>query len=150
MAERKRKILFVCLGNICRSPMAMAIFRNLTDDWDCDSAALGPWHTGNSPDRRAIKTLESYGIKLTHAARMITSNDFHTFDIIMGMDHENIKTLRGMAPPKTENKIKLITEFDPEKADIVPDPYYDSGAEGFDLCYKICKRSLEKFLSTNG
>ncbi|XP_046405965.1 low molecular weight phosphotyrosine protein phosphatase 1-like [Ischnura elegans] len=147
MAEKKKRILFICLGNICRSPMAMAIFRHLTDEWECDSAALGPWHAGNSPDSRARKTLDSYGIKLTHSARQVTKNDFHTFDIVMGMDDENMRALKKLAPSGTEHKLKLITEYDPEKADCVPDPYYDSGSEGFDLCYKICKRSLENFLA---
>ncbi|RZC32247.1 low molecular weight phosphotyrosine protein phosphatase 1-like [Asbolus verrucosus] len=112
--------LFVCLGNICRSPIAEAVFqhlikdRGISDQWRVDSAGLGGWHTGNLADSRARATLAQHNIQYDNRARQIDPQDFHDFDYIFGMDNNNISSLKREAPNNSKAKILLLGSFDPE------------------------------------
>src|SRR6476660_5401087 len=119
------KILMVCLGNICRSPLAHGVFEHLVKkqnlDWQIDSAGTGSWHIGNPPDRRSIAVAKSNGIDISdQRARQFKSSDFDNFDVILVMDRQNYKDVTSMAKTQEQkNKVKLfITD------DIVPDPYF--------------------------
>ncbi|KAK9499185.1 hypothetical protein O3M35_003684 [Rhynocoris fuscipes] len=155
-SEMKKSVLFICLGNICRSPIAEAVFinliktRNVEDKWTVDSAALGPWHIGKSPDPRAMSVLKAKQINYSHKARQITKDDFRTFDYIFGMDEENMASLKRMAPKDGKAACALLGSYDPQGERIIEDPYYDDGDEGFYKCYEQCVRSCEGFLKTVG
>jgi protein-tyrosine phosphatase len=136
------RILFVCLGNICRSPTAEGVMRRLVrqegleDSIEIDSAGTGSWHVGASPDERATETARERGIVLEGAARQFTPEDFDSFDLILAMDEENLRDLLALAPgDEARAKVRLLREFDPatdESTDLdVPDPYY-GGDEGFE------------------
>jgi protein-tyrosine phosphatase len=138
---KKHSILFVCLGNICRSPAAEGIMRHIvsepgvTGSWIIDSAGTSRYHIGDLPDHRMRLHARRRGIELTHRCRQVTESDFDDFDLIIGMDSANISNLRAIAPsPEAESKIHAMSEhFSPSaRHDHVPDPYYE-GAEGFEL-----------------
>ncbi|EYB89170.1 hypothetical protein Y032_0235g3193 [Ancylostoma ceylanicum] len=126
--------------NICRSPIAEAVFldiikkRGISDQWKVESSAVIDFHTGKSPDRRAMETLKKFGITdYTHRARVTTIADFREFDYIFGMDNSNISDLESLAKEtKGKAKIGLLGEYDPEGHKIVPDPYYESGTAMFE------------------
>ncbi|KAJ3650544.1 hypothetical protein Zmor_016634 [Zophobas morio] len=146
--------LFVCLGNICRSPIAEAVFlhllkeRGISHEWKVDSAGLGGWHSGNRPDSRARAVLAKYKIDYNNTARQIETEDFVEFDYIFGMDQNNIDGLKREAPANSKAKILLLGDYDPQGDKIIRDPYYDSGSEGFEKCYKQCLRSCTAFLDS--
>ncbi|XP_063244893.1 low molecular weight phosphotyrosine protein phosphatase 1-like [Bacillus rossius redtenbacheri] len=150
----KQSALFICLGNICRSPIAEAVFQNilkerdLQNDWHVDSAALGSWHVGKSPDRRAMNTIKRHGIEYRHKARQIQKDDFNQFDYIFGKDEENMRELKRLAPTGSKAKLILLGSFDPEGDPIIRDPYYDDGDEGFEKCFQQCVRSINAFLDS--
>jgi len=150
----KRSILFICLGNICRSPIAEAVFLNLikergvADSWIVDSAALGPWHIGKSPDPRAMDVLKNKKIPYSHKARQVKADDFNKFDFIMGMDDDNLYDLNQLAPTGSKSKVGLLGEHDPEGERIIEDPYYQKGDHGFYKCFDQCVRSCKAFLDT--
>ncbi len=134
-------MLFVCLGNICRSPAAEGVFReivrehNASDRFIIDSAGTGNYHIGQLPDRRMRVHARRRGLDLTHHCRQVDIEDFDNFDIIIGMDASNLANLRRMAPSvEAARKIHSMAEFFSPGAryDHVPDPYYE-GAEGFEL-----------------
>jgi protein-tyrosine phosphatase len=124
------RVLFVCSGNICRSPTAEAVFRDLveraarTGEFDIDSAGTGGWHAGDPPDRRAIAAAAARGLTLTGTARQITARDFDDYDLIVAVDDENLEELHRIAPPGTAHRIRKLAAAD------VPDPYY-GGPDGF-------------------
>jgi len=133
------KILFVCLGNICRSPTAEGVFRalvereGLTDQISIDSAGVGSWHVGQSPDPRATAAARERGIDLsTQRARQVKAQDFDRFDYVIAMDSENRRDLKGICPAGGEDRLHKFLQFAPDLgiAD-VPDPYY-GGDGGFD------------------
>lgn len=128
-----KKILFVCLGNICRSPMAEEVFRQYVKeqfdefDWFIDSAGIGSWHAGQLPDRRMRKAAEQHGYNLTMRARQVRSEDFNNFDFIVAMDRENIQDLRRIAQSKQQaDKILSMADYLSEHPgqETIPDPYY--------------------------
>jgi protein-tyrosine phosphatase len=141
------RILFVCLGNICRSPLALAIFRDLAQKrgvgarFISDSCGTGHWHVGKGADPRSVLVAARYGIELIHTARRVDpARDFAEFDLLLGMDRANRETLLELGAPK--GKVRLVREFDPALAAIktheldVPDPYY-GGDDGFDHVYRM-------------
>ncbi|MFK7048668.1 MULTISPECIES: low molecular weight protein-tyrosine-phosphatase [Flavobacterium] len=146
-----KKILMVCLGNICRSPLAEGILKSkLPNSYLIDSAGTGGWHAGEKPDRRSIHIAQEKGIDISQQkARKFQKTDFDTFDYIFTMDNQNYKDIINQAT--TENhrsKVRLILEeiFPGEKVD-VPDPYY-GGEEGFKNVFNMldlaCKSIADK------
>jgi len=134
------RILFVCLGNICRSPTAEGVMRHvlreegLEDRIEVDSAGTGGWHVGAPPDERATEAARKRSILLEGAARKFESVDFDQFDLILAMDDENRRDLLDIAlDEETRAKVRLLREFDPASDGglDVPDPYY-GGDEGFE------------------
>lgn len=104
------RVLFICLGNICRSPMAEGVFRKLVQEaglewrFDIDSAGIGAWHTGEGPDERAVATAAQRGLRLTGTARQVRAADLDRFDYILAMDHENLAALRRLARTRTRGR----------------------------------------------
>lgn len=158
MAEAVREdgvsVLFVCLGNICRSPLAEGIFgklaerEGLAERFEIDSAGTGSWHVGQRPDERMRRTARRYGISLDHQrARQIDGEDFDRFDHIFVMDRDNLaKVQEAAAEHEAPPRITLFREFDPEPGDgEVPDPYYD-GKDGFERVYEIVERTSRRLL----
>ena len=158
MPGRSTRILFVCLGNICRSPTAEGVMRalvteaGLEDSIELDSAGTGAWHVGNPPDERAAETARARGIALEGAAREVRREDFDDFDLLIAMDRKNLADLRRLAPDeRARARIRLLREFDPASAGLgvdeldVPDPYY-GGPRGFedvlDLVHAACEGLL--------
>lgn len=136
----KLRLLFVCLGNICRSPAAEAVMLRevqrlgMSDRWEIDSAGTGDYHIGDLADPRMRSHASRRGLKLLHRARQVSAGDFYDFDLIIGMDSSNLRNLRAISPSvETDMKIVAMSEFFPDAPyDYVPDPYYE-GAEGFEL-----------------
>lgn len=138
------RICFVCLGNICRSPTAEAVFLDLiekkgvADDFVVDSAGTGAWHAGERahPDTRAEAARR--GIEVRSIARQFVAEDFERFDYVVAMDHSNRDNLRDIAPDEAARaKVHLFRDFDPQgpKGQEVPDPYYTGGFKGvYDIC----------------
>ena len=150
------KLLFVCMGNICRSPTAEGVMRSLLreegleDEIEIDSAGTGGWHAGDPPDARATETAARRGIVLEGAARQVRAEDFEHYDLLLAADRENRRDLLDVAPDDgARAKVRLLREFDPESAgDLdVPDPYY-GGPEGFedvlDLVDAACRGLLDE------
>jgi protein-tyrosine phosphatase len=152
-ASRRTSVLFVCLGNICRSPLAEGIFRRLVQDaglserFEIDSAGTGAWHVGEQPDARASMVARQHGVALECTARQITHEDFHRFDYVIAMDRENLRNVRRIADTTgSDAEIRLLREFDHEAdGDEVPDPYY-GGASGFETVYEMVHRSCATLL----
>lgn len=150
------KVLFVCMGNICRSPLAEGLFlhlaraRGLAGRFEVDSCGTGSWHVGHAPDPRSQAVADKYGVPLTCRARQVEpAEDFEAFDLIIAMDRSNLRDLRDLAPAGHHGKIRLMREWDPEAADLdapeVPDPYY-GGPRGFEDMYAMLLRSCESLL----
>ena len=141
------KILMVCLGNICRSPLAEGIMRSkLSEDFIVDSAGTGGWHTGELPDKRSISTAKNRGLDITNQrARQFKKSDFDTFDYIFVMDNSNYKDVLALAPNDVaKSKVKLILNeiFPGENVD-VPDPYY-GGQDGFENVFDMLDQACEE------
>lgn len=132
------RVLFVCLGNICRSPMAEGVFRSMVEAAGAaerviiDSAGTSDYHAGHSPDQRAQRTLRARGIDISHLrARQVTAADFEAFDQIFAMDQTNLEKLLSRAPAEHRDKIRLFLDLAPDAGvREVPDPYF-GGEEGF-------------------
>lgn len=131
-----KSVLFVCLGNICRSPMAEGVFRAVAEarglDLMIDSAGTGSWHVGEPPDGRAQSAAAERGVDITaQRARRVARRDFEVFDLIVAMDRSNVSALESLAPPHEKARIRLFLDFAAgAPATEVPDPYY-GGADGF-------------------
>ena len=148
------KVLFVCLGNICRSPLAEGVFahlirqNNLHEQITCDSAGTSDYHVGHPADPRSIKIARNYGIELTHRARQFTSVDFNNFTYIIVMDNSNLANVRKVEQECHGHncRVFLMREFDSDKShDEVADPYWSDEA-GFDECYQTVFRSSQGLL----
>jgi protein-tyrosine phosphatase len=141
------RVLFVCMGNICRSPTAEGVMRHLVaeaglqDAIELDSAGTGGWHAGDPPDRRATDAARRRGITLHGAARQVTAADFDRYDLVLAMDEQNLRELTELAPAGTEHKLRKLADVD------VPDPYY-GGERGFenvlDIVTDACTRLLDE------
>jgi protein-tyrosine phosphatase len=153
MSAPPTRVLFVCLGNICRSPAAEAVFAHLIDEagrsdrFVLDSAGTGAWHVGERADARMRSAAERRGIEMASRARQVTREDFENFDRIFAMDASNLAALRRLAPAEHAHKISLFREFDPDGiGEDVPDPYY-GGAEDFDEVLDIVTRTGRRLLT---
>lgn len=154
--DNRYKILFVCLGNICRSPAAQGIMeqliarRGLQDRFYVDSAGTYGGHSGSLPDQRMRVHARARGYELTHRSRQITADDFKRFDLIVVMDRNNLHSLQHHSPSTfEEGKVVEIAKFlrlHPHH-DSVPDPYYD-GAEGFELVLDLLEDACSDLLDT--
>jgi low molecular weight protein-tyrosine phosphatase len=155
------RVLFVCMGNICRSPTAEGVMRRLVaeagleDRIEVDSAGTGGWHAGDPPDSRAAVAAARRGVTLDGAARQVRPDDFDEFDLVIAMDRENLRGLLALAPDEAAaEKIRLLREFDPSSAGApdldVPDPYY-GGDRGFetvlDMTEAACRGLLDELRS---
>tara|TARA_B100000579_G_scaffold128492_1_gene103608 strand:+ start:502 stop:972 length:471 start_codon:yes stop_codon:yes gene_type:complete len=151
------KILFVCLGNICRSPAAEGIFKQKIKDRDLenlffvDSAGTGGWHVGNLADPRMRETALLRGIELTSRSRKIELNDLYEFDHIIVMDKDNLDAVKSLTQDESNqlnSKIKLILSYSKDsELDEVPDPYY-GGQNGFDKVLDLLDNAIEEFIET--
>ena len=142
------KVLMVCLGNICRSPLAEGILKSKVNPAIVfvDSAGTGAWHSGSLPDKRSIAVAQKYGIDLTdQRARVFLPKDFDLFDYIYVMDHTNYKNVCRLAPnDEALNKVQLIlNEIEADKNLAVPDPYY-GGDQGFENVFKMLDQACDK------
>jgi protein-tyrosine phosphatase len=152
--KENKRILFVCLGNIVRSPLAENIFRQLTEaenlvhNYQADSAGTGAWHVGESPDSRMVRVAARHGLFYSGQARQVTRQDFEDFDVLVAMDRDNRAMLFSLARgAEQQAKIHLLREFDPlgKPHAEVPDPYY-GGMDGFEDTYQIVYRSCKGLL----
>jgi protein-tyrosine phosphatase len=162
---RPTRLLFVCLGNICRSPTAEGVMRSLvaqaglTDSVHVDSAGIGGWHLGSAPDERATAAASARGIALEGRARQVRAEDVLEYDLLIAMDRSNLRELRALASSDEQReRIRLLREFDPAGGahgpegwvgvDLdVPDPYYASPGgfeEVLDLVQAACEGLLEQ------
>jgi len=137
-----RKILFVCLGNICRSPLAEGIARDYITksnlDIQVDGAGTGHWHVGEAPFHYASKVGLEFGIDITNLkARQVTTSDFQNFDLLVGLDEKNVSDLKSLG---CTNVVKLgnYTEGNPD----IPDPYFFDGYEGYDNVFKLIEQCV--------
>lgn len=142
-------LLFVCLGNICRSPLAEGVFRHkvreagLAHHFELDSAGTGAWHEGNPPDSRSIEIASKYNIDIgDQRARQVLPGDFDRFDYLLAMDHDNLAALRRQADETHSRKIRLFLQH-PELD--IPDPYYGDG-DGFEIAYQLILRGCNTLL----
>lgn len=150
-----KRILFVCLGNICRSPLAAGVVKaygykkNISDLIYCDSAGTAGYHVGAPPDHRSIQIANNHGIELIHRGRKFSKADFTNFDYIIAMDRTNYEDMLTLANSSAEkSKLLEFRAFDPEGPGDVPDPYYGSLAD-FEMVYQLCERNaapLIKFI----
>lgn len=147
------RLLFVCLGNICRSPTAEAVMRRLVrergleHEVEVDSAGTGDWHVGQPADERATAAARRRGTEISGSARQVAVDDFARADLLLAMDAANLRDLRRLAPPGTEHTVRLLTDVD------VPDPYF-GGEDGFDtvldLVEDACARLLDEVTASGG
>lgn len=154
MGTQPQRILFVCMGNICRSPIAEGIFlhhanaRGVARQFDVDSAGTGGWHAGESPDPRALAIAEQRGVRLVSRARQISPRDFTSFDHLICMDRDNRANLLEMGAPDDRTRLMLEYHSSSDHTD-VPDPYY-GGDDGFTLVFNLlddaCRGLLDHLL----
>jgi protein-tyrosine phosphatase len=151
-------VLFVCQGNIVRSPLAEHLFRlevekhGWGDLFRIDSAGTSAWHAGEAPDGRMRQVAAEHGITYSGRSRQVSATDLEDFDLVIAMDHENTRDLLRLASDKeAEQKIHLLREFDPqaEPNATVPDPYY-GGQDGFEHVFQIVERATRELLRSLG
>jgi protein-tyrosine phosphatase len=156
VAESPVRLLFVCMGNICRSPTAEGVMAHLlererlTDKVTIDSAGTGAWHAGSAPDERATSAAATRGITLSGCARQVRQTDFDDFDLLLCADGDNLHDVRAIAPTaQAREKVRRLREFDPQaraSGDLdIPDPYY-GGARGFEDVLDLVERACQGLL----
>ena len=145
------KVMFVCLGNICRSPMAEAILAHKAEarfpnKIYVESSGTAAYHIGEAPDPRTVSVLRSNGIPTTHKAQQLTSAHLNTFDYIIVMDKDNLQNAQKIAPGNTIDKLHLMRGFDKtDNVTNVKDPWYGNHVD-FEECYDVLDRSIDAFL----
>jgi protein-tyrosine phosphatase len=147
------RILFCCMGNICRSPSALGVFRRVLESRapdlsiEIDSAGTHDYHIGSPPDRRAIEAARRRGIDLTALrARQVSAEDFTRFDLILAMDEENLEELQRRAPAVYRERVRLLMEFAPAATTRrIPDPYY-GGPQGFEAVLDLLEEASQGLL----
>jgi len=157
---RARRLLFVCTGNICRSPLAEAIFRHQAQqagrggEFEVDSAGTHDYHEGQRADPRARRVGEARGVAVTSIAREVEASDFERFDLILAMDRGHLRELRRRCPAPLRDRIRLMGEWDVARdAPDVPDPYYSSDrafVEVFEMLDRCSRRLLAELVEANG
>lgn len=148
------KILMVCLGNICRSPLAEGILRKKIEarqlSWEVDSSGTSGWHQGELPDRRSIEVAKAHGIDITdQRSRQFIPSDLNTFDLILAMDSSNYTNILKLAnSEKQKTKVKLILNYlYPDENRAVPDPYYEGGFEKvYQMLDKACENVIKEYI----
>jgi protein-tyrosine phosphatase len=140
------KILMVCLGNICRSPLAEGIMQHLADkqglNWQIDSAGTGDWHIGEGPDRRSVRVAQQFGIDISQQiCRLFRKSDFDTFDQILVMDRSNLSNILAMARSEDDRKKVSLLLVD----QIVPDPYHDDTQ--FEPVFKLIEEGCKAYIA---
>jgi protein-tyrosine phosphatase len=151
--NKKIQVLFVCMGNICRSPTAQGVFRDivekegLSDVIATDSAGTIDYHAGGKPDRRARETAKKRGVDLSDLrARQVVLGDFDQFDYVLAMDHSNYEELSALCPPSATDRLHLFMDFAPHRKEReVPDPYY-GGAAGFEHVFNLVEEASRGLL----
>lgn len=151
--ENPFKILFVCLGNICRSPTAEGVFQHLVNERELqpyfyiDSAGTSAWHIGEPANSKSQQMANKHGVKLNSRARKFEPADLEEFDLILAMDRENLQNIRQLdTQNRFSDKIKLMRDYDPQSGDDeVPDPYY-GGMDGFQHVFDVVHRSCAALL----
>lgn len=145
-------VLFVCLGNICRSPLAEAIFKHklqnksIAHAFYADSCGTANYHVGDMPDPRTIRNARTNGVEINHRGRQLSGEDFETFDLILAMDQSNFSNIMRLTIAEMhQHKIKLMRDFDPIGKGDVPDPYYGNEAD-FQEVFEILERSIETLI----
>lgn len=156
MSSHPFSILFVCLGNICRSPLAEGVMRHkvgaagLQKRFSLDSAGTGAWHVGNPADRRSIAVGATHGVDLADLrARQVSVEDFYHFDLILAMDHSNLSDLRAMQPNDGMADLALYLSYCGQGETDVPDPYY-GGDRGFEEVYQMIAKASDFLLQHHG
>jgi len=146
------KVLMVCLGNICRSPLAEGILKDKAQtaglDWQIESRGTGGWHVGNPPDHRSVAMAKEKGLDISdQRSQKLTKKDLSEFDLIFAMDKANYRDIISMSDnPALEDKVSLIlNEANPESDRSVPDPYY-GGENGFSDVYNMLDKACEAFV----
>ena len=151
--NKRIKVLFVCMGNICRSPTAHGVFRhlvqqsNLSHLIETDSAGTHAYHVGEAPDKRSSATAKQRGIDLSDLrARQVNLGDLYEYDYVLAMDHDNYHRLTQLSTPELRHKIQLFLSYAPHlNEQAVPDPYY-GGAQGFDHVFDLVQAASEGLL----
>ncbi len=147
-----QRVLFVCLGNICRSPLAEGVFLHLVKEagleerYEVESAGTSAYHVGERPDPRSVDVAARHGVELPSRARQVGGKDFETFDLIVAMDQQNVRDLLARCPTAYRGKVRRLREYDPQGGEDVPDPYY-GGPGGFDEVYAMVERSCRALLA---
>lgn len=142
------KVLFVCLGNICRSPTAHGVFesKSINEAVMIDSAGTAAWHIGKAPDKRSQLAAKQRGYDLSHlSARQVAAEDFSDFDYILAMDKANLKTLQDSCPRKYQHKLALFLDYAEGSEQEVPDPYY-GGDSGFNHVLDLIESASDGLL----
>ena len=154
----KHRLLFICLGNICRSPAAEGVMKakvhaaKLDDQFSIDSAGIGDWHVGQLPDSRMRERGARRGYRLDSRARQIRQSDFEDFDLLLVMDRENYRIITSKAPDEeSRKKVRMLTDYlqEHKNTNIVPDPYYGDLSDfdyALDLIEDACDGLLEQLL----
>lgn len=151
----KHKILFICLGNICRSPAAEGIMQHLvdqcglTDEFLIDSAGIGGWHVGQLPDSRMRRYGQRHGYDFSSRARQFTTDDFNRFDLIVTMDEENYETITSRARSAEEKRkvVRMADYLSCHQAPTIPDPYY-GGNQGFEYVITLLEDACQGLLTS--
>lgn len=143
------RVLMICLGNICRSPMAEAVLAQLAPSWQVDSAGTGSWHVGKRPDPRTLATLTRHGLATPHRGRQVRSADFTDFDLLLAMDRNNLRDLRALRPADATAELRLLGAYDPLGESEVPDPYHEEDA-AFEEVYVQVERCCRALVAKPG